>query len=295
MPPHPRTCSLQSSDPCRGGARPLATRGFGVRRAYPSARVTALLALLVLAALAAPAFSSAQTILNVERLQPGDVTLWHWGVEGSLSLAQGNTEATDVLAGVVLGYRWPDDWLRVFAGLQYRSETGEDLENNRYLHMRYNHWLSERWQTFHFVQIQASHEKFLRRRYLVGSGLRRRLVDGTTTLDVGTGAMYEREDLDPGQVQGTHLVESRVWRMANLLVATRRLTETVRLISVAYVQPDLARFRDLRTLTDLSVLIELTENVDLGIRGEWRFDSRPPEGRERADLVLRTGFTLSFR
>lgn len=294
MRPHRPPPSPQAPD---RGLLPALGR-LGVRptsRSHGIPGLLTLLALAVLSALALPGTSSAQTILNVERLQPGDVSLWHWGVEGSLSLAQGNTEATDVSAGVVLGYRWPDDWLRMFAGLQYHSETGEDLENDRYLHVRYNHWLSERWQSFHFVQVQASHHKFLRRRYLVGSGIRRRLFDGTTTLDVGTGAMYEREDLDPAQVRGSHPVESRVWRMANLLVATRRLTETVRLISVAYVQPDLARFGDVRTLTDLSVLIELTESVELAIRGEWRYDSRPPEGRKRDDRVLRTGFTVSFR
>lgn len=284
--------------PALPGARPGRrgrSRSSGPGWVGTAGRMAVLMALAVLPALAFPAASRAQTILNVERLQPGDVTRWHWGVEGSLSLSQGNTDATDVLAGVVTGYRWPDDWLRVFAGLQYHSETGEDLENDRYLHLRYNHWLSERWQSFHFVQLQASHDNLLRRRYLVGSGLRRRLFDGRTTLDVGTGAMYEREELDPAQLRGSHPVESRVWRMANLLVATRRLTETVRLISVAYVQPDLARFGDLRTLTDLSVLIQLTESVDLGIRGEWRHDSRPPEGRDHDDLVLRTGFTVSFR
>lgn len=239
--------------------------------------------------------AAAQTILNVERLQPGDVQGWHWGVEGAFSVSRGNTEYLDVLAGVVVGHRWSDDWLRAFVGYDYRSETDEGLERDQYLHVRYNHWLAARWQTFHFIQLQASHANLLQQRGLVGSGIRHRLVDGATTLDVGTGIMYEAEELDADRVVGDHPVDTEVWRMANLIVAVRPLTESVRLVGVGYIQPDLSAFGDLRTLTDLSLQIALTENVDLTVRGEWRHDSRPPENVLSDDVVVRTGFTFSFR
>ena len=236
----------------------------------------------------------AQTILNVERLQPGDVEGFHYGVEGEFSLARGNDETFDVLAGVALGHRWADDWLRVFLGLDYGSEAGARTENDRYLHARYNHWWAERWQSFHFVQLQASRTRLLRSRLLVGSGVRRRLVDGRTTFDMGTGAMYERENLDAAAITDAHPARMRVWRMANLLVGTHRLSETVRLVAVGYVQPRFDAFDDLRLLVDLSLQIALTDNVDLTIRGDWRRDTRPPGDVERDDVVLRSGFTLSF-
>lgn len=239
--------------------------------------------------------ASGQTILNVERLQPGEVKDWHWGVEGALSVSRGNTKYVDVLAGIVLGHRWTGDWLRGFAGLDYRSEKGKKLERDRYLHLRHNHWVAERWQTFHFVQLQESRRNLLQRRILAGSGLRHRLVGGVTTLYVGTGAMYEMEDLDSERVTGDHPVESRLWRMANLVVATRRLTESVRLVGVSYIQPAFSDLGDLRTLTDLSLLISLTEHVELAVRSEWRHDRRPPEDVDPDDFLLRTGFTFSFR
>ena len=261
----------------------------------PSARLGVAAVALVLAAAASPTGSAAQTILNVERLQPGDVQGWHYGVEGEFAVSRGNTEYVDLLAGVVVGHRWPEDWVRTFVGLEYRSETGEGLERDQYLHVRHNHWLAPRWQTFHFAQFQASHENLLQQRVLLGSGIRHRLVDGTTTLDVGTGAMYEAEELDGDRVIGDHPTDARVWRMANLIVAVRRLSESVRLVGVGYVQPDLSAFDDVRTLTDLSLQIALTENVDLTVRGEWRHDSRPPANVVPNDGVVRTGFTFSFR
>lgn len=252
-----------------------------------------LVAACALAAFAAPA--GAQTILNVEREQPSDVERWHWGVGGSASLARGNTENVDVDAGVVVGYRWTGDWLRLFGGLDFLSEDGEDVESDRYLHARFNRRLTDRWKTFHFVQVQARLASLLKRRFLVGSGIRYRVLDGKTTLDVGTGAMYESEDLDPDEDLGSHPVEARVWRMANLVVFTRPLTESVRLIGVSYIQPDLSDFADLRALVDLSLRISLTENLDLTVQNEWRHDSRPPGDVEPNDYVLRTGFSVSFR
>lgn len=52
---------------------------------------------------------------------------------------------------------------------------------------------------------------------------------------------------------------------------------------------------DLRILIDASLLMALTANVGLTLRGEWRRDSRPPGDRKRDDLVFRTGITVSFQ
>lgn len=267
----------------------------GVRPGSPLVALVAVTLAVGVCSAVFPSRVGAQTILNVERLQPGDVERWHWGVEGALSIAQGNSEYVEVVAGVVVGHRWTDDWIRVFTGVDHRSEAGEDLEDDRYLHVRYNRWFTDRWQSFHFIQLQSSEQNLLQNRLLLGSGLRRRIVGETTTLDLGTGVMWEREDLDAGRVTGDHPTESRVWRMANLMVATHPLTESVRLIGVGYLQPDLSDLEDLRTLTYVSLLIELTDNVDLAIRNEWRHDSRPPRGVKEDDYVLRTGFAVSFR
>ncbi|MDZ7780002.1 MAG: DUF481 domain-containing protein [Gemmatimonadota bacterium] len=261
-----------------------------------SRRLSALVFMLVaLLGPMSPEDSAAQTILNVERLQPGDVTGWHWGLQGELSLSRGNSDYVDALAGVATGHRWSDHWLRLFLGLDYRSETGAAVQNDRYVHVRYNRWLAPRWQTFHFIQIQASRRNLLQRRTLFGSGLRHRLVDGRTTFDLGTGVMHERENLDQGRIVDGHSARARVWRMANLIVGTQRLSESLRLVGVSYIQPAFSDFGDLRTLTDLSLQIALTTQVDLTIHGEWRHDSRPPSGVDRDDFLLSTGFAFTLR
>jgi hypothetical protein len=263
-----------------------------VRFLSPSVVLTAA-ALLVGATGGGPL--QAQTILNVERLQAADLAGWHWGVEGGVSLAQGNREFVDLLAGVVLGHRWTNDWVRAFAGLDYRSEEGRPLDSDRFLHLRLNHRISERWQSFHFLQVQDSRRNLLQRRVLVGTGARRRLLEDGATLDVGTGVMWESERLDASRVTDDHPVDADLWRMANLLAATVPLTESTRLVGVAYFQPDLTRPGDFRLLTDVSVRIALTANLALTINSEWRHDSRPPGGVGPDDYLLSTGFALNFR
>jgi len=252
--------------------------------------------LVPLALLLVPARLSAQTILNVERLQPQDVLGYHWGVEGEFGLDAGNTDAIELNSGLVLGHRRTSGhWLRVFGGVDLTDEEGAERETDLYLHLRYNHQLTERLKTFHFVQLQDNRTGWLRERWLVGSGLRLRVMDGVAKLDLGSGAMFEAEELDAGQELGAHPADSDVWRMANLVVFTRPLVERVRLIGVGYLQPDLGDFEDLRLLADASIVISLTDALDLTLRNQWRYDSRPPASREAHDLKITTGFTVSFR
>jgi len=264
------------------------------RRSLPFALLRAVLLLVACFARASP--SAAQTILNVERLTQRETPGWHAGVEGSLDMARGNSDHTNLLAGVALGYRWPEEWLRLFAGMSYERDNDGSVDNDRYLHLRYNHDWAERLQSFHFAQVQVNRTGVLRDRFLLGSGLRLRVAQTErTTIDVGTGAMYEREGLDSARIRDDHAVLTNAMRMANLLVVHRRLRADVRFVGVAYLQPRYDDFGDTRALSDLSLLIALTNEVDLAVRWQWRHDTRPPGGVEPNDFSFTSGFTVALR
>lgn len=263
-------------------------------RLFPSLTIAAAAAILFTGA--SPGATAAQTILNVERLQRREASGWHFGVEGGLDLARGNTDHTDLQGGFATGYRWSGDWARLFAGINYEGKGDGSVDNDQYLHLRYNHWWRSRLQSFHFVQYQASHTGVLRRRYLAGSGLRLRVLERErTTFDLGSGAMFEYEHLDRAQVSDDHPITSRVVRMANLLVLNRRLSGDVRFVGVGYVQPRFDDVGDARLLSDLSILIALTDQVDLAVRLQWRHDTVPPGGVDADDLSFTSGFTVSLR
>jgi hypothetical protein len=252
--------------------------------------------LLVSVAAVEPRAVGAQTILNVERLQPADVLGWHASIEGAFSASGGNTESVDLTTGLALGRRAPPHWLRLFTGIEYRSDDGERSAYQRFAHLRYSYEIARNWRTFHFLQGQRNDALLLRERTLVGSGVRRTLYRTERTVaDLGTGAMYERELIDPEAAGPEDVVDARVWRMANLGVVTHRFREGLRLVGVVYFQPDLGDLADYRALSDVSLLIGLGPHVDLALRLEWRHDSRPVAGRGADDVFFETGLVVSLR
>jgi hypothetical protein len=78
-------------------------------------------------------------------------------------------------------------------------------------------------------------------------------------------------------------------------VVNQRLRTDVRFVGVAYVQPRYDDLGDARTLTDLSLLFALTDEVDLAVRWQWRHDTRPPGGVEPDDFKFTSGFTVALR
>jgi hypothetical protein len=255
----------------------------------------AALAALSIASLDAPR-ATAQTIVNVERLQPGDARGWHGSIGGSFKVTGGNEDVLDIKTGFSVGHRWDAHWLRLFTGVDYRSREGTRTTDNRFAHLRYTYVLSESWQTFHFTQLQQNQALLLRERVLLGSGVRRTLYRSPrSSFDLGTGAMYERELLDAERIGPDDVVQARAWRMANMAVASRQFRDNLRFVGVAYLQPDLADLADYRALADASLLVGLGPMVDLTLRFEWRHDSRPPSTIGPTDYVFETGIVVSLR
>jgi hypothetical protein len=255
---------------------------------------TALLPPLLLLGLALGAPARAQGILNVERFQPQDVRGAHAAAEGSAALMRGNTNVVDVGLTSIVGYRGPQHWVRLLGGAQYLARGSSGIIDNRFVHLRYSYLVSPRLQTFHFAQVQANEAQALSRRDLLGSGLRATVLRSErASLDVGGGAMLERERLEP---RGTALGERRrgAVRMANQLVYRHEIAPRVTALGVGYYQPKLTDPADFRVLNDLNLVVGLSRAARLTVSQQWRHDSRPPEGVQPYDFALRTSFGLSF-
>ncbi len=252
--------------------------------------------LLALLALACPTPGAGQAILNVEALQVGEQETVHAEVSGQLRLASGNTDLFQVGGDLGLGYLGERHWVRSYAGMERLERKGSDILNNRYVHVRYNYRLSDRFRTFHFVQLQANENLFLDRRFLLGSGLRVRVLGGTESrLEAGAGLMLESEQLNeaklaPGEDPSTDAV-----RMANLLVGSGPVGEGNRWVTVVYYQPNVEGFGDYRLSGEVGLKVRLVASLQLDLSLTWRHDSRAPEGLEEDDLGLRTGFTYHIR
>jgi len=249
------------------------------------------LAVLVLA----PGHAPAQTILNTERFQLREVEGIHASADLDISIQRGNTRLLNVSTSGMIGTLSGRHWPRVIFGGRYLSDDDRSILDEQFAQVRYSYILSPETRTFHFVQAQKNETLLLQSRWLVGSGLRRTMVDtGRTSIALGTGAMIEWEELEASRIGPDDQASSRAVRMTNLAVFSHDFPGGARVLNILYVQPDLSDPGDLRLLNDLALLIPLSDRFRTTVSLEWRRDSRPPSTLEGDDLNLKVGFGIDW-
>lgn len=250
----------------------------------------------VFLALALPAPGAGQAILNVERLQSGEVSGLHGEFNGRLNMARGNTDLLQVGGTFGTGFKAPRHWTRAYLGMDRLNKGDSKILDNRYLHLRYNYFFTERVRSFHFFQVQTNRNLLLRNRWLAGTGLRVRPLGGDGgKLEVGSGLMYEAESLRESALSPGEDPDTRTLRLSNLLVGSWTPGEGTRLVAVVYHQPDVGRLRDYRLLGELGLAVALTRRLELEVSMDWRHDSRAPGALEEDDVGMRTGLTYRLR
>ncbi len=269
-----------------------------VARSLPAA---GLLAVALLAAallgLALPAPASAQAaILNTETLQPSDVSGFFLSLSAAADLQGGNSDVARLSGSGAIGFQGERNRVVLMGGLSYLSASDSVSTSDRYAQLRYNRFLTKRTRTFHFVQVQASRAQLLRRRVLVGSGLRHAFLAGENTrLDLGAGLMWEHERLNVSGLPPGTAARGTDWRGELLAVASRRLSKSSRLSEVMYAEPRVDRPSDVRVLSELRLGANVTAGVQLTLAFRWRYDSRPPPSVRRHDVELEAGLGALVR
>ena len=64
--------------------------------------------------------------------------------------------------------------------------------------------------------------------------------------------------------------------------------------STTYLQPAVGNFGDLRTLANLRIATSVTNELDLTVSFDLRYDSGPPDGISALDTSLRTGLRYTY-
>ncbi len=253
--------------------------------------------LLGIAIVLPPAEARAQTILNVERFQMREVDGFHVGVTFSGSATFGNAEVINVRTEGIVGQRQGRHWPRVIFGGSYLRQRGrEAILDNQFVQLRYSYELSPVWSTFHFVQLQRNQTLLLRERELIGSGLRAQVIRGERTqLDVGSGAMLEREVRDAERLAPGDAERLNTVRMATLGVLVHELPTGARVTGVLYHQPRFTHPGDFRLLQELALRAPITSVVGLTAAANWRHDSRPPAALRHNDIGVSMGLSVDVR
>jgi hypothetical protein len=270
-------------------------------RPYPAARREHLLSTLLcllpaFLLLAPPAPASGQTILNVERFHSGEIRGTHAAITLSGKGTLGNSEVLDAKMEGIVGHRFARHWPRLILGGSYLRKRGEEpLFDNRFIQARYSYIVSERTEAFNFVQSQRNETLRLKERWLVGSGIRRQFGSGDgLSLNLGTGAMWELEEVTDDAVAPGEDPRSSVIRMSNIIVVRHDFSEGARLVGTTYLQPRLDALHDFRLLSELALLVPVTTRVRLTVSTDWRHDSRPPPSLRADDFTLNFGIAYTL-
>jgi hypothetical protein len=127
-------------------------------------------------------------------------------------------------------------------------------------------------------------------RALFGIGPRFNIIDVDSTntrLFIGTHYMYEYEEETTGQINRNHRINS--------YVSFGKPINDIFLIDIlAYFQPALNAFKDIRTSIEATVTITLTKSLRFNLRQSILYDSQPPEGIRNTFYNFSNGLVYEF-
>lgn len=145
-----------------------------------------------------------------------------------------------------------------------------------------------------YGQFNYDRAQLLTARFVAGAGARGSFAQGTWgQFGAGSGVMLEFERLDLPDA-ALHADQTLALRWSSFLSLRINPTETLVISSTTYMQPDVQRFGDYRTLENLRISTSITNTLALTISFDMRYDSRPPDGIEGLDTSLRTGITYTY-
>lgn len=209
-------------------------------------------------------------------LRAGNVDLLQLSVNGRLDRVGGPSASFLVVSGDL--------------GLQGENR----FANAGLVHVRHAHHLRPWLAVEAFGQLNYEEPRLLDFRALAGAGLRVRAIDRDQfRLSVGSGYMFEHERLDLPD-SASHPMRTSVSRSSSYASLWATPTSSVVLGATVYAQPQIDDVRDVRMLGDVSLSVGVTQAIAMVTAFNMRYDSRPPDGKERGDVALKTGISVSF-
>lgn len=231
-------------------------------------------------------------IVNIERQRiANDSSGWFGSAHLSFAGSKNTKETLAFSAGTLIEYKsksTKDLWLLI-SDLSLITGNQEKFSNAGFGHLRYNRKIggSIRWEVF--TQIQYNSLVKVDRRILFGTGPRFKLTQlDNAKFYLGIAYMYEEEDLvEPIVVQKNN-------RMSSYFSFTLLPEDEVTFTSTIYVQPLLKDAGDYRLSNETSLILGITEKLNLSMTFRYGYDSRPPEGVPKSVYSFSNALEVEF-
>ena len=231
----------------------------------------------------------------MEALRADDPPLGYSGaLGGDLALRTGNVDLLQIGLNARL-YRVTESVTRLIVGnggLGFLD--GSRFASSGLLHYRqtyhYNDLVSPEW----WGQLNYDRPQLLDFRMVTGGGVRIAFASGEWgQFGMGAALMLEHERLD---LPDTAVHDDRTTDIRGSHFLTLRLVPNENLVmtSTTYFQPAVGNWADARTLANLRVASSVTDELDLTVSFDLRYDGGPPDGVSALDTSLRTGLRYTY-
>jgi hypothetical protein len=228
-----------------------------------------------------------------ERLQhPGMFDLWTGFFDTGLAVARGNARTKTLTNAFTANRVTRNDKLTVTFSQIYGTATVDNVSSAVANAMRggwtYDHTLTGRF--FASTLNDYEHDVFqnLKLRFVLGGGLGYNAIKGDkTTLAFSTGGDYERENFNQSLDRNSGEINFGD-------VFTHKFTGTTNLTQSFRYFVNLSQGGEYRVNFDMGAVTALSKWLGWHVTASDRFLSNPVFGRQRNDVLLSTGFRLSF-
>ena len=230
-------------------------------------------------------------ILNTLRGFDAKEMGWSGGLEGSVAVADGNTDYFEYEVNGAAQHQGAHNRWRFLARTMRRTAYGSEIAESRVGHVRHNYRLgSSRYATLSFLQGQYEPFKRIQQRYLVGAGAQMELFDRNLWQSVlGGSIMYENEELTDGGGQ-----RSESARLSFFLSIFREVKDGFSVDVVGFYQPRADDFGDVRGNLTLGTRAFVVAQLYVFARYVVEYDSEPAPGVDDLDQSLRAGLGIKF-
>jgi putative salt-induced outer membrane protein YdiY len=230
---------------------------------------------------------------SFERLEhPRIFELWSGNFDLGLALARGNARTDSLTTAFTAGRRTRDGNLSVYFNQIHSTARAEGLTSTIASAVRggwkYNHNLSPRMFLTGFNDYEHDRFQNLNIRFVAGGGAGVNAVKTENLhLDFDAGLDYQRENF----MNGLHRNSAEANFGDNLLYKVFKGTSLTQALRVFTNLSDTGAYR---MNFDLGTSTLLKKWLGWQVTASDRFLSNPVQGRQRNDLLLSTGFRLSF-
>jgi putative salt-induced outer membrane protein YdiY len=239
----------------------------------------------------------ANAIVNVENMRVASDNKTE-GFDGKLTLdisgKNGNTQK--LKAGLGGRAQWYDVDGTRFVVLNYEYGESSDIKDTdkTFLHFRNIWYQSDSWAWEAFTQLENNEFTRLSLRSLLGGGFRWRILhDIDQTAYLGFGVFRSKEKLE-SVLLVTDAGVTYNNRMNLYLVYKLTLSDHSRLVNTLYYQPDMSETTDYRLLEQISLQMDITENLSFRLSVDVSHDNKPPQLIRKTDTSYNTGFEYKF-